>query len=61
VPAEGPRREHENALLQGLLRRKVNDAVVLSLFDQVLASYHPAPGRGLPIGNLTSQHLRKSG
>jgi hypothetical protein len=31
--------------------------VVLALFDQVLASYQTAPGRGLPIGNLTSQHF----
>ena len=30
---------------------------MLALFDQVLASYQTAPGRGLPIGNLTSQHF----
>jgi retron-type reverse transcriptase len=47
----------KHAVLQGLLRRKFKDSVVLALFDQVLASYQTAPGRGLPIGNLTSQHF----
>jgi len=45
----------DHDILQGLLRRKFKDAVVLGLFDQVLASYQTVPGRGLPIGNLTSQ------
>ena len=48
----------DHAVLQGLQRRKFKDRVVLTLFDQVLASYHTVPGRGLPIGNLTSQHLK---
>jgi len=43
----------DHTVLRGLLRRKFN-RVVLALFDQVLASYQTAPGRGLPIGNLTS-------
>ena len=43
--------------MRGLLRRKFKDAAVLAVFDQVLASYQTAPGRGLPIGNLTSQHF----
>ena len=46
-----------HGVLQGLLRRKFKDASVLALLDQVLASYQTAPGRGLPIGNLTSQHF----
>jgi hypothetical protein len=47
----------DQSVLQGLLRRKFKDASVLALFDQVLASYPTAPGRGLPIGNLRSQHF----
>lgn len=42
--------------LRGLLRRKFKDPLVLELFDRILASYVTASGRGLPIGNLTSQH-----
>lgn len=44
----------DHTVLQGLLRRKFRDTVVLGLFDQVLTSYQTALGRGLPIGNLTS-------
>lgn len=47
----------DHGTLQALLRRKFKDPTVLALFDQVLASYQTAPGRGLPIGNLTSQHF----
>jgi retron-type reverse transcriptase len=47
----------DHTVLRGLLRRKLKDAVVLGLFDQVLASYQTTPGHGLPIGNLTSQHF----
>jgi hypothetical protein len=47
--------DHE--VLKGLLARKFKDAGVLDLFGQILASYQTAPGRGLPIGNLTSQHF----
>jgi RNA-directed DNA polymerase len=39
------------------LGRLVKDQPVLRLFATLLDSYHTAPGRGLPIGNLTSQHL----
>jgi retron-type reverse transcriptase len=47
----------DHTVLRRLLRQKFKDAVVLALFDQVLASYQTAPGSGLPIGNLTSQHF----
>lgn len=46
-----------HAVLRGLLHRKFKDAGVMDLFDRILASYQTAPGRGLPIGNLTSQHF----
>jgi RNA-directed DNA polymerase len=43
--------------LRGLLLRKFKDPVLLGLFDRILASYQTTGGRGLPIGNLTSQHF----
>lgn len=33
------------------------DAAVLALLERIIRSHEAAPGRGLPIGNLTSQHL----
>jgi len=41
--------------LKAQLRRRFKDSVVLSLFDGVIDSYQTTPGRGVPIGNLTSQ------
>lgn len=43
--------------LRSLLRRKFKDPLVLGVFDRIIGSYETAPGRGLPIGNLTSQHF----
>jgi retron-type reverse transcriptase len=45
------------ATLRELLGRKFKDPLLLGVFDRILASYHTTPGRGLPIGNLTSQHF----
>lgn len=47
--------DHE-ALL-GLLSRVVKDADVHALFERIVSSHASRPGAGLPIGNLTSQHL----
>jgi hypothetical protein len=47
--------DHET--LRALLGRKFKDPELLRLVDRILASYQTAPGRGLPIGNLTSQHF----
>lgn len=47
--------QHET--LRGLLARKFKDPVLLGVLDRILASYQTTPGRGLPIGNLTSQHF----
>ncbi len=48
IPHEGIRR---------MLRRKFKDVRLLSWFDRILGSYETASDRGLPIGNLTSQHF----
>ncbi len=46
---------HES--LKKVLRRKFKDRKMLQWFDRIIATYETTPGRGLPIGNLTSQHF----
>ena len=41
--------------LKVLVRRRFKDPWVLALLDGVIDSYENSPGRGLPLGNLTSQ------
>lgn len=40
-----------------LLKPRIRDARVLALWVRIVGAYQTAPGRGLPIGALTSQHL----
>jgi RNA-directed DNA polymerase len=47
----------DHQVLQRLLRRKFKDRVVLSIFDQIIDSYKLSGGRGVPIGNLSSQYF----
>lgn len=51
----------DHARLRELLARRFKGAGFLGLMDRILAAGTPdplgAPGRGLPIGALTSQHL----
>ncbi len=42
-------------VLKGLLSRRFKDPVLLALLDGVINSHAASPGRGVPIGNLTSQ------
>lgn len=44
-------------ILRGLLRRKFKDRQLLALLDRIIDSYSVQPGRGIPIGNLTSQYF----
>jgi len=46
---------HEVLVLQ--LARMFKDAAVVGIFEQIICSYEASPGRGLPIGNLTSQYF----
>lgn len=39
------------------LTRKFKDRDLLQLFQTLLDTYHTKPGKGMPIGNLISQHL----
>ncbi len=40
-----------------LLGRRFKDRQLLELFEKLLATYQAVSGKGLPIGNLISQHL----
>lgn len=46
-----------HAPLMALLERKFKDRDVLWWFGRIVGAYETEPGRGLPIGNLTSQWL----
>ena len=47
--------DHE--ILLRLLERKIKDRRVLALLQQLVESYETEPGKGVPIGNLTSQYF----
>lgn len=47
----------DHAILFRLLARLFKDARLLLLFRRLLDTYQTQPGKGLPIGNLTSQHF----
>ena len=49
--------DHE--VLKALCRRKLKDRALLSLLDRIIDHSLPGaePGKGLPIGNLTSQYF----
>ncbi len=40
-----------------LLARRFKGAPFLNLLGRIIDSYHATPGKGLPIGSLTSQHF----
>ena len=44
-------------VLKQQLRRLFKDAALLNLLDGIIDSYTVEPGRGVPIGNLTSQYF----
>ena len=47
--------DHEVLKLQ--LRRMFKDRNLLRLLDEIISCYEVTPGKGLPIGNLTSQYF----
>lgn len=47
----------DHAVTMRLLSRRFKDADLLALFHKLLDTYHTQPGKGVPIGNLISQHL----
>lgn len=44
-------------ILKDQLARRIKDRGVLSAFSAIINSYETSPGRGVPIGNLTSQYF----
>ncbi len=47
--------DHEIMLRE--LSKRFKDEDLLLLFQKLFDTYHTAPGKGMPIGNLISQHL----
>lgn len=47
----------DHSVLMSLLAKKFKDEQLLNIFGQMLDSYHLEKGKGLPIGNLTSQYF----
>lgn len=47
----------DHTVMMGLLSRYFKDNLLISLFQKILDTYHLEPGKGMPIGNLISQHL----
>jgi len=47
----------DQAVLRRLLAGRFKDRALLLLFTTILDSYATEPGKGLPIGSLTSQHF----
>lgn len=46
-----------HAVLLAEVGRRFRDARVVALWTRIVTAYETSPGRGLPIGALTSQHL----
>ena len=47
----------DHATLKALLVRQFKDQRLMSVFGRIIDSAHAETGKGLPIGNLTSQHF----
>ena len=45
----------DHVVLKNKLRKAIRDADVLRLLDRIIDSYEASPGKGLPLGNQTSQ------
>lgn len=47
----------DHGVLKAKIRRLFKDKVLLALFDKIIDCYCVTEGKGLPIGNLTSQYF----
>jgi hypothetical protein len=47
----------DHGVLKTLLSALIREARALELFSVIIDSYNPETGKGIPIGNLTSQHF----
>ena len=46
-----------HAYLNDKLQRLFKDNLLLSIFNKIINNYNVSPGKGVPIGNLTSQYF----
>ncbi len=47
----------DHNILKGILSKLFKDKDLIKLFDRIIDSYSSSAGKGLPIGNLTSQYF----
>ena len=47
----------DHHILLRMLHRRFKDPILMSIFEQIIRSYQVSPGKGVPIGNLTSQYF----
>ncbi|MCB9267771.1 MAG: reverse transcriptase [Lewinellaceae bacterium] len=47
----------QHSVLKNQLRRMFKDQRLLEIFEKIIDSFEAHPGRGVPIGNLTSQYF----
>lgn len=47
----------DHRIAQNQISRLYKDRSLLELFEKIIDSYETHPGKGLPIGNLTSQYM----
>ncbi|MEK6940049.1 MAG: reverse transcriptase/maturase family protein, partial [Nanoarchaeota archaeon] len=45
----------DHLILLSILKRKIKDHRIIWLVKKILSNYSTAPGKGMPLGNLTSQ------
>jgi len=45
----------DHVVLKRLLRQRFKDGLVIQILESIIDTYQTAPGKGIPIGNLTSQ------
>lgn len=45
----------DHKILIGILERRIADRRLIGLLGNIIGSFHSVPGRGIPLGNLTSQ------
>lgn len=47
----------DHAILKRSLNRRFKDRRVLGILESIIDTYHEQPGKGVPIGNLTSRYF----
>lgn len=47
----------DHSIMNELLARQFKEKILLSVFGKIIDDYHTQQGKGLPIGNLTSQYF----